>query len=75
MKEVEWGTEYGCGEIVCECDYCSETTEHEFEDGSPDFRGAQEHIRDLGWTSTKVNGHWHDFCSEDCRNSFIKEHA
>lgn len=75
MKEVEWGKEYGCGDIVCYCDNCSATEEYEFDDCHPDYQGAQEHIRDLGWTSTKVHDIWRDFCSEKCRNEYIKENT
>lgn len=73
MKKIEWSEYYGVGKIVCSCDACSSTEEFEFEDNKPDFAGAQKELRKMGWTSLKNNGKWYDFCSEKCRNKFIKE--
>lgn len=71
-KEVEWGVIHGEGEIVCTCDHCGYEERLEFEDG-PDFREAQDELREMGWSSSKINGEWFDFCSMDCRNAYIKE--
>ena len=74
MKEVEWGPYYGEGDIQCTCDNCG--NQHLVEcNGEPDFKMAQEEIRKEGWISTKVHGIWYDFCSEKCRNSFIKRNS
>lgn len=75
MKEVSWSEIYGEGTIVSNCDQCSSCEEYEFEDGYPDYKSAQAELRDIGWTSTKVNGEWCDFCSEECRNQYIKDNA
>ena len=71
-KDVERGLVYNEGEIVCTCDHCGYKERIDFYDG-PDFREAQEELMKTGWTSSKINGEWCDFCSMDCRNSFIKK--
>lgn len=75
MKNTEWGQEYGCGVISCMCDNCSATEEYEFDECNPDYREAQEHIKSLGWLSTQVQGAWKDFCSESCRNGYIRKNT
>lgn len=73
-KEIEWSELYGVGTIVCTCDNCSAQEEFEFDDNNPDFRAAQNALRRFGWMSCKVHGEWYDFCSEKCRNNYIKAH-
>lgn len=73
-KEIEWSELYGVGTIACYCDNCSAEEEFEFDDNNPDFRAAQNALRQIGWMSCKVNGQWHDFCCEKCRNDYIKKH-
>lgn len=77
MKEVNWGETHGEGDIYCYCDCggCHSWEDYPIEDGIPDFRSAQIHIRELGWTSLKIGGFWRDFCSETCRNTFIRENT
>jgi hypothetical protein len=74
-KEVEWGLIHGEGEIISTCDECGKTVSTEFDEGHPDYRQAQADIEANGWRSTKVNGEWRDFCTEECRNGYIKRHA
>lgn len=71
-KYVEWGLVHNEGEIVCTCDHCGYEERIDFYDG-PDFREAQEELAESGWTSSRINGVWFDFCSIDCRNAFIKK--
>lgn len=75
-KEVDWGVLHGEGSILCTCDNCgAEENVADFDDGHPDYRQAQGEIEDMGWMSTKVHGVWYDFCSESCRNNFIKNRS
>ncbi len=71
-KDVEWGFIHGEGEIVCTCDHCGEEERAEFLEG-PDFREAQEELKEMGWVSSRINGDWYDFCSMECRNAYIKK--
>jgi len=71
-KQIEWGLRHGEGEIVCECDYCSETECIEFDDG-PNFTIAQKELKDMGWVSRKIDGEWYDFCNDKCFYGWIKE--
>lgn len=71
-KEIEWGIRYGEGEIISICDYCSESEIINFDDG-PDFKLAQETLRNYGWVSRKIDEEWYDFCKEQCYYEWIKE--
>lgn len=73
MKEIEWSELYGVGEIVCTCDACSSEERFDFDNNYPDFRKVQDELKEIGWMPCKVNGEWHDFCCEKCRNTYIKE--
>lgn len=73
-KEIDWGLVHGEGTINCICDNCGVVEDIDFDDG-PDFREAQDTIQDKGWVSTKIKGQWFDFCCEDCRNQYIREHT
>lgn len=73
MKEIEWSELYGVGEIVCTCDTCSSEERFDFDNNYPDFRKVQDELKEIGWMPCKVNGKWHDFCCEKCRNAYIKE--
>lgn len=74
-KEVEWGQIFGEGDVVCACDNCGHTLRFPFEDSTPDFRGVQTRLFEMGWTAIKVSGVWQDFCSEYCRNQYIKKNT
>lgn len=74
-KEVEWGQIYGEGDIVCTCDNCGHQERFPFDDSSPDFKEVQSKIFAMGWTSCKVLNCWRDFCSEYCRNKYIKNNT
>ncbi len=73
-KEIEWGEMHGCGDILCTCDGCGDEEAIPFEDG-PDFRSAQNELKAMGWRSTQIQGDWHDFCCEDCRNDYIRNNT
>lgn len=71
-KHVEWGHIRGFGEIICECDHCGETELIEFEDG-PDFKEAQNELKNLGWIARRIDNEWYDFCQDQCFYDWIKE--
>ena len=71
-KHVEWGLVRGFGEIICECDHCGETELIEFEDG-PDFKEAQNELKNLGWIARRIDNEWYDFCQDQCFYDWIKE--
>lgn len=75
MKEIEWSPIYGEGTIVCTCDQCPNTGEHEFEDNHPDYGKFQNELFDNGWKAVQIEGEWHDFCCEECRNRYIKNNT
>lgn len=74
-KEIEWGQIYGEGDVVCTCDQCGHPLRFPFEDSTPDYKRVQKQIFAMGWTSCQVNGIWRDFCSEYCRNQYIKKNT
>lgn len=74
-KDIEWGIIHGAGDIVCMCDSCFDEERWPFEDKNIDYREAQAMLKRLGWTSCQVKGTWYDFCTEECRNDFIKQHG
>lgn len=74
MKEIEWSEFFGVGEIVCTCETCSAEERFDFDDNRPDYKEVQKELIQKGWHSCKVNGQWHDFCCEACRNKYIKTH-
>lgn len=73
-KEIEWSKIYGEGTIVCTCDNdCGTAETFDFTDNFPNYKGAQEELKNKGWLSCKINGHWYDFCCEKCRNGYFKK--
>ena len=74
MKEVVWSEFYGQGTVKCTCDNCSGEESFEFEDNNPDFKSVQKELRNLGWTSCKIEGKWYDFCCDKCKDDFIKKY-
>ena len=73
-KEIEWGTAYGEGTVVCTCDHWHKEEGFDVEDNDPDYRGVQDQLYSMGWLSLKFRGKWYDFCCESCRNTFMKTH-
>ena len=73
-KHHEWDQVFhGKGVVICNCDFCMEQIEHEYDGGSPDYRGAQDTIESNGWISRKIRGSWYDFCCEEHYIRFIQE--
>ena len=61
----------------CDCRGCGKTVKMRFdsEEEAKDYAGQRELLKRQGWLSTKVNGNWHDFCSETCRNKYIRDNT
>ena len=75
MKDLEWSDIYGEGEIVAECDCCGNTERTEFTENYPDYKSFQNELKEKGWMACKIHGELHEFCSEYCRNKYIKENV
>ncbi len=75
-RELDFGTGYWEGDVVYSCDCCKKRVRFEFwtEDEANDAKRQRAALqRKRGWIFTKVNGEWKDFCSEKCRNQYIRE--
>lgn len=75
-RELDFGTGYWEGDVVYSCDCCKKKVRFEFwtEDEANDTKRQRAALqRKRGWIFTKVNGEWKDFCSEKCRNQYIRE--
>ena len=75
-RELDFGTGYWEGDVVYSCDCCKKKVRFEFwtEDEANDAKRQRAALqRKRGWIFTKVNGEWRDFCSEKCRNQYIRE--
>ena len=73
-RELQF-TGYWEGDAVysCDCPGCSEERYFSFDSEEIDSKTHRKILREKeGWITTKVNGEWKDFCSEDCRNKYIK---
>jgi len=60
------------------CDNCHTTVKFRFdsEDSAKNYRRHRRILKeDNGWIFTKVNGEWRDFCSEACRNAYIRRNT
>lgn len=75
-RELEFDG-YWEGEAVYYCDQCHKREKFRF-DGEDDI-DSKAHRKDLrekkGWITTKVEGKWHDFCCESCRNRYIRNNT
>ena len=65
------------GNAAYSCDNCGKDRKFRFdgEDEAKDYDTQRECLRDEGWLFTKINGRYHDFCSEACRNAFIRRNT
>lgn len=76
MRELEfdgWWT----GEVEYSCDCCGNVAKLPF-DSEEEANNGKDHRRRLskrGWQFTKVNNQFRDFCSEACRNKYIRENT
>lgn len=57
------------------CDECGKHEDFLFDSEDIDSKAHRAELRKEGWITTKVGGQWKDFCSEKCRNSYIKKHC
>lgn len=60
------------------CDNCGKTECFPFtdEEEAKDSRSHRKALRDdYGWITTKVEGQWHDFCCEACKNAWIRKNT
>lgn len=77
-RELNFGTGYWEGDVVYSCDCCGKEVRFEFwtEEEEHNISGQRSALRKKrGWIFTKVNGLWRDFCSEKCRNQYIRENT
>lgn len=69
---------YWEGEVEYTCDCCHKVVKFRFDDeeSAKNNNGQRKALqRKRGWIFTKVNGHFVDFCSEDCRNAYIRKNT
>ena len=72
-RELEF-TGYWEGDAVYSCDCCHQSQSFPFDSEDIDSEQHRKGLRErLGWITTKVDGEWHDFCCERCRNQFIRD--
>jgi len=66
------------GTAVYTCDCCHSEEKFRFDD-EDEAKNSKEHRKilreDKGWFTTKIEGVWHDFCSEKCRNKYIRNNT
>ena len=60
MRDLEFSG-YWEGEAVYSCDCCGKDVSFPFDS------------EDIDSITTKVDGEWHDFCCEACRNKYIRD--
>lgn len=61
------------GTAVYFCDCCHKTFRIRFESQDEvNSKSNRVELRKNGWISTKVNDQWKDFCTEQCRNKYIR---
>ena len=63
------------GEAVYSCDCCHKSERFRFDSDDIDSKGHRAQLRKKGWITTQVNGKWADFCSESCRNHYIRRNT
>lgn len=73
-KEIDWGIEYGEGDIVVTCDSCLAEQKFHFEEKRVDYSYVQKRIKSMGWVSRMYRDHWKDFCCNTCRKEYEEKH-
>lgn len=63
------------GETEYTCDCCKKKERYRFDSEDIDYAGHRADLKSKGWIFTKVNGNWKDFCSEACRNRYIRNNT
>lgn len=72
-RELEFDG-YWEGEAVYSCDCCGHSERFRFDSDEIDSKKHRAELRTKkGWITTKVNDEWKDFCSENCRNKYIRQ--
>lgn len=60
--------------LAYSCDCCGKDVSFPFDSEDIDSKAHRKELRErLGWITTKVDGEWHDFCCEACRNKYIRD--
>lgn len=77
-RELEFdGFWEGNVRYTCDCAGCKRRILFRFDsqEEANDFKLQRASLKELGWQSTKVNGSYRDFCSEECRNRYIRNNT
>ena len=74
MKDLEFDGWWE-GEEVFTCDCCGRREKFHFDSEDIDTRGHRKLLKAKGWIFTQVDGRWKDFCSERCRNKYIRDNT
>lgn len=56
----------------CDCPGCHNEASYRFDSEDVDSKSHRTDLRTKGWITTQVEGKWKDFCSEKCRNKYIR---
>jgi len=72
-RELEFDG-YWTGDAVysCDCPVCKNSESFPFDSEEVGSKEHRAKLRKQGWLTTQVEGQWYDFCSESCRNKFIR---
>lgn len=64
---------YWTGDVPYRCDYCGRIFNIRFDDQDEafDYMEHQRQLKAAGWTHTKLNGKYMDFCSKPCLSRYI----
>ena len=77
-RELEFdGYWEGAACYTCDCHDCKKAIRIRFdsEEEAKNYKTQNDFLRANGWMHTKVNDSWRDFCSEPCRNRFIRQNT
>ncbi len=67
---------YWEGDALYSCDCCQREERFRFDSDDIDSKAHRAKLRNKkGWITTKVDDIWRDFCSEKCRNQFIRKNT
>lgn len=76
MRDLEFDG-YWEGAVCYTCDCCGKEERFRFdgESEAKNYKGQKKQLQDNGWIFTQVYSRWHDFCSEECRNRYIRKNT
>jgi hypothetical protein len=63
------------GDAVYSCDCCGKSEPFAFDSEDIDSKAHRAELRKRGWNFCKVDGEFRDFCSERCRNQYIRNNT